>query len=576
MDTLRPISTSKAECQDCYKCLRECPIKAIRICDGNAEVVPDLCIHCGHCVQVCPVGAKHGRQDVERARRLLALKQRVYVSLAPSYVTEFADWPRAELIQALRRLGFAGVSETALGAEEVSATLAEQINEATRDELYLSSACPAVVEYLQKYRPELAASMTKIVSPLLAHCRILRQHYGPEIGIVFVGPCLGKKAEADANPELLDVAITFVELRQWLTSRSFQPGVLEARADDVFVPDAAADGVLYPVDGGMIAGLERHGVKRNVRMMTFSGMKAIQEALSQTESIMAGGPVFLELLACSGGCVNGAGVSHAGGTLGKRLQILDQAEAGAPARARRGLPLELQWVMEPIGACTYGEETLREALREVGKFVRADELNCGGCGYDSCREFAAAMLDGKAERNMCVSYMRKLATKKANALIRTMPSGVIIVDENLRVVESNLRFAELMGAEVQMVYEAKPGLEGASLSKLVPFSGLFAQVLRSGQEKLEKDLRLTSAILHVTIFTIEAHRLVGAVMQDITQPAVQKERIIKQAQDVITRNLNTVQQIAYLLGENAAESEVILNSIIESFTPEQIGRGEDA
>jgi PAS domain-containing protein len=201
----------------------------------------------------------------------------------------------------------------------------------------------------------------------------------------------------------------------------------------------------------------------------------------------------------------------------------------------------------------------------LGKVVQEDELNCGGCGYDTCRKLAAAMLDGRAEPNMCVSYMRKLALNKANALIRAMPSGAVIVDENLAIVDCNRKFAEMLGGETLTVYEAKPGMEGADLRKVVAFHNLFARVLRGDTESVRKDLRHEGLILQVTIFPIEAGHLVGGILQDITEPAVQRERIMQQAQDVIRKNLTTVQQIAYLLGENAADTELMLNGIMNSF-----------
>ena len=233
------------------------------------------------------------------------------------------------------------------------------------------------------------------------------------------------------------------------------------------------------------------------------------------------------------------------------------------------------WDIAPVVHRTYDEAEINAALAKVGKFSREDELNCGGCGYDTCREFARALLDGTAEPNMCVGYMRQLAHKKANALIRTMPSGVVIVDGDLKIVESNRRFAEILGKDTMLVYEARPGLEGADMKKVVPFHSYFERVLAGVNDKIEKELKLEEIVLHLSVFTIEPNNLVGGIIQDITAPSIRKEHIVNKAKDVIQKNLETVQKIAYLLGENAADSEVILNSIIDSFPTSVVGEDSD-
>jgi sensor histidine kinase regulating citrate/malate metabolism len=171
--------------------------------------------------------------------------------------------------------------------------------------------------------------------------------------------------------------------------------------------------------------------------------------------------------------------------------------------------------------------------------------------------------------------MRQLAQKKANALMRTMPSGVVIVDADMKIIECNYNFARLFGEEVLQAYNAKPGMEGASISKIMPFHKIFQTALETGEDIVGKEIHYKNSVLLFSIFTIEKNNVIGGLFRDITEPAVQKEQIIKQAQKVIKKNLSTVQKIAYLLGENAAESEVILNSIISSFTSEKIDGIED-
>jgi iron only hydrogenase large subunit-like protein len=569
MNFLNPIYTEKRECQDCYKCVRHCPVKAIKVESGYASVVAELCIVCGHCVEVCPNSAKRVRDDLPQARQLLALKPRVLVSLAPSYVSEFPELAPGQLIRALKRLGFHGVSETALGAQQVSAQAAALLAKGSGQVLY-SSACPTVVSYLQKHRPADSQHLTGLLSPLLTHCKLLRQHFGPDIGLVFIGPCIAKKLEAAQHPELLDVALTFDDLRRWLTQERLAPESLTPELGDAFIPENSAEGAWYPVDGGMIAGMKPVCAVNDCSFMAFSGISAIQKAIEGLDAEPADGNLFLELLACEGGCVNGPRAAKRCGTAAKRRRVLRAAQAPVPALPRppQG-DIQSSFAVAPQPAPRFTEAQFREALRSVGKLTRDDERDCGGCGYNSCRQFAEALIQQKAERAMCVTYMRKLALKKANALIQKMPSAVVIVNEAMRIIEYNAAFAAMFARPGVPPGETAPAasLEGVALSEVMPFANLFSAVMKSGEDILDRDLRYQQTILHAGIFTIEKHCVVGGILQDITEPAVRKEEVIRKAREVIQRSLQTTQEIARLLGESAAGSEITLNSIIESFSP---------
>ena len=321
----------------------------------------------------------------------------------------------------------------------------------------------------------------------------------------------------------------------------------------------AEEGTLYPIDGGMIAGIKSNCAVNDAQFMTFSGMKNLEKIFEDLSQIQLKGPLFLELLACEGGCINGPAMSKKSGTAIKRYEVIDYStypEEKIPRRPE--IDISVAWQIKSVRNKEYSESQIQEALRCIGKFRREDELNCSACGYDTCREFAKAFIEKRAESSMCVSYMRKLAHKKAETLIKTMPSGVVIVDQNLKILECNRRFAELVGDEIAELYDDIPGLEEAVLPKIVPFADLFEQVLQTGEKVIEKDIRLDKIILHITVFTIERNRIVGGFIQDITAPAVRKQQIINKAKEVIKKNLETVQQIA-------SESEVILNSIVNSF-----------
>ena len=583
MNYLNPIYTEKRECQDCYKCLRNCPVKAIKVEGGCATVVTEQCIVCGRCVEICPNGAKLVRDDLPRIRQLLAGNRNVVASLAPSFVAEFPGIRPGRVIAALRRLGFSGVSETALGAQAVSAAVAEVLRSGASG-VYISSACPSVVAYLQRHQAGFSSRITGLLSPLLTHCKMLRQSCGEETRIVFIGPCIAKKVEADSHAGLLDAALTFEDLRRWLQQERIDLEQIQETEQDRFVPEASAEGAWYPIDGGMIAGVKSHCAVNDASFMAFSGIAAIQKALEglegwsgeNSEANGTKGPngraIFLELLACEGGCVNGPKVTRKAATVAKRLQVLAHGHYPSPAPERPGaLAQGADYRVQPERVAACSDAQIREALRTVGKHSTDDELNCGGCGYDSCRAFAQALVGQKAERSMCVTHMRQLAHKKANLLIQKMPSAVVIVNEALQILECNGAFVELFApGPVARGNEPLTGLEGAPLNRFIPFQNLFARVLKTGQDIVDKELRYRETILHFSIFTIEKHCVIGGIIQDVTLPAVQKEQVIRKAREVIQRNLSTVQKIAYLLGENAAESEITLNSIIDSFASPKI------
>ena len=230
-----PIYTEETKCQDCYKCLRSCPVKAIKVENKCATIIRDHCIACGHCVEVCPNGAKKVRSDLRFARKALEQHSRVMVSLAPSFVNEFSGIQPAQVIAAIRKLGFFGVSETALGAQQVSAHTVTALR-SSKQKVMFSSACPTAVEFIRKYHPEHADKITNLMSPLLTHAKMLRRTYGDDIGVVSIGPCIAAKREADERADLVDVALTFEELHDWLKEKDIHPEEMEPCPDDHFIP----------------------------------------------------------------------------------------------------------------------------------------------------------------------------------------------------------------------------------------------------------------------------------------------------------------------------------------------------
>ena len=569
MERRNPIYTQERECQDCHKCIRECPVMAIRVEDGYARVVPELCIMCGNCVLACPSNAKRVRDDLPDAKALLKSGRKVVASLAPSFVAQYSGVRPAQLIHALKKLGFYATSETALGAQQVSASISKLMRSEPK-QIWISSACPVVVDFIGKYHPECQPHIFGVLSPLLTHCKMLRAHYGEDIAIVFIGPCIAKKTEAEQHPELLDAVLTFEDLDHWLTEESISLAEIVETAEDRFRPGEAEEGALYPIDGGMVPDVAGNRQVNSSHFMAFSGLANVEQALKGIGEWKPEHNIFFELTACAGSCVNGPKAARNTSVARRRYDILHYAKPAAEVPRKLSLGIDSHYSASPVARNEYSEQQLQEALRTVGKYSADDELNCGGCGYDSCRDFAHALIARNAERMMCATYTRKLAQKKANALLKKMPSAVVIVDENLKIIECNLNFAHLFAADV----EQSKDLEGSALDAVIPFSYLFRRVLDSDEDIVGHDIRYQRSILNTSIFTIEPHSVMCGIFQDITKPIFQKEQIIGRAREVIQKNLKTVQQIAFLLGENAADSEIILNSIVRSFSPEEVDGNE--
>ena len=566
MDRLDSIYTQERECQDCHKCIRECPVKAIRVQDGYARVVPELCIMCGNCVLACPSNAKRVRDDLPRAKALLSSGRKVIASLAPSFVAQYSGITSARLIHALKKLGFHAISETALGAQQVSASVNALMRGETK-QVWISSACPVVVDFIAKYHPECQPHIFSVLSPLLTHCKMLRAHYGEKIAIVFIGPCIAKKKEAEEHPELLDAVLTFEDLDRWLSEENIHLEEIAASAADRFEPEEAEEGALYPIDGGMVPGLAGSGETDRSQFMSFSGIANVEQALKGMNEWKPEHNIFFELTACAGSCVNGPKAARNLSVARRRYEIVHYAKPAGEQPRPLSVRIEQQYSAAPIVRNEYSDLQLQSALRTVGKYSAEDELNCGGCGYDSCRDFAHALIARNAERMMCATYTRKLAQKKANALLQKMPSAVVIVDESLKIIECNANFVRLFATDI----DNSKDLEGSTLDAVIPFSSLFRRVLETCEDIVSHDIRYQRSILNTSIFTIEPHSVMCGIFQDITKPIFQKEQIIGRAREVIQKNLKTVQQIAYLLGENAADSEIILNSIVRSFSPEEVG-----
>ena len=566
MEKTYPVYTLKNECNDCYKCIRDCHVKAIRIHGGSASVINERCIACGHCVTICPVGAKKVRNDIDKVKTLLLADKKVYVSLAPSWAGVY-NIGKEKMVAILKKLGFAGVSETALGAQEVSIQTAKMLNKSGAG-LYISSACPVIDDYIRQYKPEFVNCITPIASPALTHAGLLKDIYGEDISVVFIGPCIAKKNEADRHPELISVALTFDELNYWIKEEFIDVEKIEVNEECKFVPEEAYEGALYPLEGGMIDTIKRVGIDKNdVTYIGVSSLEAFDKSLQNINPTRVNNKIFVEALGCPGGCINGPCLSS------EKSRIMISSDIYANTQYREEIPKEPKKVIyedylpSPVKKVEYSVEQVTKALKKISKHKPEDELNCGGCGYSSCREFANALISGDAETSMCVSYMRKIAVRKAAAMLRCMPSAVVIVDSNMEIVEANDSFEQMFLGDMKtaMTTISIDGLTGAALDRIIPFSELFKSALDTGKDIHREHYAIDDKVYDISIFTIEDNELIGAVISDVTKSEIDRSKIAKKAREVITKNIATVQEIAGLLGEHMVETELLLNSIAEGF-----------
>ncbi|MBR4301321.1 MAG: 4Fe-4S dicluster domain-containing protein [Bacteroidales bacterium] len=574
---LEPLYTEKNNCQDCYKCIKECPVKSIKIENTSASIRYEYCTYCGHCLTICPANAKKLRDDTQEIITALQNKEQLIISLAPSYISEFPNVNEDSFIAAAKEMGFYGVSETALGAEKVSKATKEWLKQQPQG-VYISSCCTAAVHFICKYYPEKKHLLAPIDTPMVAHAKMLKKHY-PNCKVVFVGPCVAKKKESDMNDSIVDYVLTykeFVEMMDWF---GVDFDFTNPTEDDVFIPQRANKGRLFPVDGGMIANMikseEVASINNNnspISYMTFSGVKNIKEIIEDADRFEISNKLFLELMICEGGCIKGPGTLNDKSVASKRIKVFSSLKKEHPLpTVEENLSLfdgiDVSTSFDSIAAppvIEYPDAKIEEALQSVNKFSKQAELNCSGCGYDNCREFAKALIDGRAESSMCISFMRSVAFSKTNILLRKIPYGVVIVDENMQIVDSNEKFINILGEEAQFIHENVPNLVGADARKLIPFSYLFEKVLKNGTDQIEQDVRYNDKYLNVSVMTVQSGKTVCGIVQNMHEPEVRKDLVINRTREVILRNLKVVQQIAFLLGENASFTETMLNSIVES------------
>ena len=589
------LTTVEAECKDCYKCVRACPVKAIKINTGHAQIWDERCILDGRCISVCPQHAKHVRDDLTGVRALVAQGEVLAASIAPSYVAAFDLADPTSLVTALRRLGFTYVAETAIGAEVVAMAHKACLHQEPKPKI--TSSCPTIVNLIEKHYPEARQYLAPVVSPMVAHARLMHQQYGERVKVVFIGPCVAKKAEADEEQFAGEIAgvLTFAELEAWLAEDNLQ--LAELPPDRYDTADTNW-GRIFPLAGGLLrtAGLTTDMLAN--RMATVTGLEQCESVIGH---LVAGEDLALdliEMLACEGGCLDGPCMTGPWDGIARRQRLIKHVEKAsfraskvddAPKtddtpkvhdvsdEGRLGVGSEAWPEAEGSGIPSWllrtytdkklrlpepTEEKLREILTAIGKRTPADELNCGACGYDSCRDKARAVYHGVAEMEMCIPYMRAKAESLAHVIIKSTPNGTIVVDDKLTVLAVN------PAAEIMFDWEAGE-VVGKSLGSLMDTDS-FQRVLQSRQllkeiaEYPDHDL-----IAQQYIFTPEDQDIVIGIFTNITEDKERQDELarlkattLERAQDVINRQMRVAQEIAGLLGETTAETKVLLSQLM--------------
>ncbi len=399
------VYTVKDRCRTCYTCVRECPVKAIKIINGQAEVLMERCIGCGNCVKVCSQGAKMFLNTQDKVQDLLNSEEKVVVCVAPSFPAEFTEINNyTVLVGMLRELGFDKVVEVSFGADLVAKEYKKKFDD-PKSEPCIASDCPAIVYFIEHYHSKLVPSLAPIASPMVAMARVVRKKHGKDTKIVFVGPCIAKKAESKE----IDVAITFKELRQLFKTNNIQPDQVKPSEFD---PPHAGKGAIFPVSRGLLQTVEKSEDICDGNIVVAEGKVNFQDAVSEFENGLIG-KQHLELLCCQG-CIMGPGMSIQGRKYSKRsnianyvqekLQKLDQNEWQEDMEEYQNLDLSQQFEAKERLLDIPENEEIDKVLKQMGKYEPKDMLNCGACGYDTCHEHAVAIIDGLAETEMCLPY----------------------------------------------------------------------------------------------------------------------------------------------------------------------------
>ncbi len=555
------LTLKKSNCKNCYKCIRHCPVKAIRFSGNQAHIIGNECILCGHCFVVCPQNAKEIVDGTEKARVLLQSGDPVVVSLAPSFIANYEGVGIESMRRALKKLGFFDVEETAIGATIVKTEYERMLREEERD-IIITSCCHSVNLLIQKHFPTALEYLADVMSPMQAHCADIKKRM-PNAKTVFIGPCVAKKDEAEYYEGIVDAVLTFEELTNWLKSERIE---LEKEVDNT--PESRAR--FFPTTGGILKTMAK-----NATGYTYIALDGVENCISALKDIESGKihKCFIEMSACVGSCIGGPVMEkyHSTSPIKDYVTVADYAgerdfevDQPAPMNLKKHFSVIEKKLQAP------SENDIMTVLRQMGKFKPADELNCGSCGYNSCREKAIAIIQGKAEISMCLPFLKDKAESFSDTIVKNTPNGLIVLNENLEVQQINNAARKIMNIR------AASDVLGEPVVRILDPT-VFVQVKNNGRTVRDQRTYLAEYKKYVeqtVVYDSDSHMLIG-IMRDITDEEADREkkaRINKQtvevADTVVEKQMRIVQEIASLLGETAAETKIALTKLKESIGDE--------
>ena len=555
------LTLKKSNCKNCYKCIRHCPVKSIRFSGNQAHIIGNECILCGQCFVVCPQDAKEIVNETEKVKVLLQSGDPVIVSMAPSFIANYDGAGIETLRKALKQLGFYDVEETAIGATIVKNEYERMLHEEERD-VIISSCCHSINLLIQKHYPAALEFLADVISPMQAHCMDIKRRY-PNAKTVFVGPCVAKKDEAEHYEGIVDAVLTFEELTQWLEAEGI---VLEVETDS----EECSRARFFPTTGGVLKTMAQ-----DMPGYTYLALDGVDNCIAALKDIISGNihKCFVEMSACVGSCVGGPVMEKYQHTETVRDYITIANYAGEKDfEVSMPKAIELKKHFESIEqrSQTPSETEIMNILRQMGKFKPSQELNCGSCGYNTCREKAIAIIQGKAEISMCLPFLKEKAESFSDIIVNNTPNGLIVLNEQLEVQQINRAARNIMN-----IRSASDVLGDQVVRILDP--KVFMDVLKTGRNVCDERVYLAEYKRFVdqsVIYDKDSH-LIVTIMRDVTDEQTEREKkesisrqTIEVADKVVDKQMRIVQEIASLLGETAAETKIALAKLKESIQDE--------
>lgn len=554
------LTLKKSNCKNCYKCIRHCPVKAIRFSGNQAHIIGNECILCGQCFVVCPQDAKEIVNEVEKVKVFLHSGDPVVVSIAPSFIANYDGAGIDSMRTALKKLGFYDVEETAIGATIVKNEYERMLEKEDRD-VIISSCCHSINLLIQKHYPSALEYLADIMSPMQAHCQDIKKRI-PNAKTVFVGPCVAKKDEAQYYDGIVDAVLTFEELSEWLKEDKIE---LENIQDNNDYSRAR----FFPTTGGILKTMS------DVKGYTYVAIDGVENCIEVLKDIQKGKihKCFIEMSACVGSCVGGPVIEkyHHTSSIKDYIEVANYAgEKDFDVAQPKSIELKKSFTYIEQRNTKPSEIEISNILRQMGKFKPSQELNCGSCGYNTCREKAIAIIQGKAEISMCLPFLKDKAESFSDTIVNNSPNGLIVLNEQLEVQQINDAARRIMN-----IRSASDILGDQVIRILDPT--VFMQVISSGQDVRDERVYLAEYkryIEQTVVHDKDSHLLIS-IMRDVTDEEKEREKkedisrqTIEVADKVVDKQMRIVQEIASLLGETAAETKIALAKLKESITNE--------